>query len=198
VGRRVACGLFDPHQARSIGPSEFSTSRQRAPFAALPDPAGKYICSGSLIPSAQACCLLTLLAVPLQAVFVLLPLTATRTVLSRVVSDPRARHRALLRREASQAGVFAPSRARERKAAWKASSSTGRSWSSSLRAPCGGRAVFGAHWRQRTGVALARGQAALVSSAVDKGRCHSKEIRGRRGASAEFSTTDCRPCAPLE
>jgi hypothetical protein len=37
-----------------------------------------------------------------------------------------------------------------------------------------------------------------VSSAVDKGRCHSKEIRGRRGASAEFSTTDCRPCAPLE
>jgi hypothetical protein len=58
--------------------------------------------------------------------------------------------------------------------------------------------VFGAHWRQRIGVALARGQAALVSSAVDKGRCHSKEIRGRRGASAEFSTTDCRPCAPLE
>ena len=58
--------------------------------------------------------------------------------------------------------------------------------------------VFGAHWRQRIGVALARGQATLVSSAVDKGRCHSKEIRGRRGASAEFSTTDCRPCAPLE
>ncbi len=50
--------------------------------------------------------------VPLQAVFVLLPLTATRTVLSRVVLDPRARHRALLRRETGQAGAFAPSRAR--------------------------------------------------------------------------------------
>ena len=48
-------------------------------------------------------------------------LVATRTVLSRVVLDPRARHRALLRREAGQAGVFVPSRARERKAAWKAS-----------------------------------------------------------------------------
>ena len=58
--------------------------------------------------------------------------------------------------------------------------------------------VFGAHWRQRIGVALARGQAALVSSAVDKGRCHARETRGRRGASAEFSATDCRPCAPLE
>jgi hypothetical protein len=64
-----------------------------------------------------ACCLLTPLAVPLQAVFVMLPLTATRTVLSRVVSDPRARHRALLRRGADQAGVSAPSRAHERKAA---------------------------------------------------------------------------------
>eukprot|EP01047_Picozoa_sp_COSAG01_P039694 COSAG01_NODE_3296_length_6298_cov_2.497500_1_plen_64_part_10 len=40
------------------------------------------------------------------------------------------------------------------------------------------RPLFGAHWRQRIGVALARGQAALVSSAVDKGRCHTKEIRG--------------------
>jgi hypothetical protein len=106
-----------------------------------------------LIPSAQACCLLTPLAVLLQAVFVLLPLTATRTVLSRVVSDPRARHRALLRREAGQAGGFVPSRARERKAAWKASSSTGRSWSSSLRAPCGGRA--GAGVRRRTSCVLA-------------------------------------------
>ena len=105
------------------------------------------ICSGSLISSALACCLLTLLALSLQAVFVLLPLTATRTVLSRVVSDPRARHRALLRREAGQAGVSAPSRARERKAAWRASSSIGRSWSSSLRAPCGVRAGAGVHRR---------------------------------------------------
>jgi hypothetical protein len=33
--------------------------------------------SGSLIPPAQACCLLTPLAVPLQAFFVMLLLTAT-------------------------------------------------------------------------------------------------------------------------
>ena len=58
--------------------------------------------------------------------------------------------------------------------------------------------VFGAHWRQRIGVALARGQAVVVASAADKGRLHGKEIKGKRGASAEFSTTDCRPCAPLE
>eukprot|EP01047_Picozoa_sp_COSAG01_P050030 COSAG01_NODE_5015_length_4541_cov_38.651058_1_plen_167_part_00 len=50
--------------------------------------------------------------------------TATRTVLSRVVSAPRARHRALLRREAGQAGIFPPPRARERKAAWKLRAST--------------------------------------------------------------------------
>eukprot|EP01047_Picozoa_sp_COSAG01_P069942 COSAG01_NODE_10478_length_2156_cov_887.982013_3_plen_174_part_00 len=106
----------------------------------LPACLAAWICSGSLISSALACCLLTPLALSLQAVFVLLPLTATRTVLSRVVSDPRARHRALLRREAGQAGVFAPSRARERKAVWRASSSIGRSWSSSLRAPCSVRA----------------------------------------------------------
>lgn len=117
-------------------------------------------CSGSLISSALACCLLTPLALSLQAVFVLLPLTATRTVLSRVVSDPRARHRALLRREAGQAGVFAPSRARERKAVWRASSSIGRSWSSSLRAPCGVRA--GAGVRRRKG--------ALLTGGLDDGR----------------------------
>jgi hypothetical protein len=51
----------------------------------------------SLIPSAGSA---ALLHVPPSGSFALslLPLTATRTVLSRVVSDPRARHIPLLRR----------------------------------------------------------------------------------------------------
>ena len=56
--------------------------------------------------------------------------------------------------------------------------------------------TFGKHWRQRLGLALARGQASLVLGAVSAGRNYGEGAKGRK-ASPEWSLTDCQPCVSL-
>jgi hypothetical protein len=58
------------------------------------------------------------------------------------------------------------------------------------------------HWRQRVDVALAKGQAGLVSSAVkasrNRGKKQAAKQRRRNKASPEWSPTDCSPSAPQQ
>ena len=56
---------------------------------------------------------------------------------------------------------------------------------------------FGEHWLQRLSLVLARGQADLVLEAVKTARKNHRGRDGGRGASAEWSQTDCQPCVSL-
>ena len=56
---------------------------------------------------------------------------------------------------------------------------------------------FGEHWLQRLSLVLARGQADLVLEAVKTARKNHRGRDGGRGASAEWSLTDCQPCVSL-
>ena len=53
------------------------------------------------------------------------------------------------------------------------------------------------HWLQRLSLVLARGQADLVLEAVKTARKNHRGRDGGRGASAEWSQTDCQPCVSL-
>ena len=56
---------------------------------------------------------------------------------------------------------------------------------------------FGEHWLQRLSLVLARGQGDLVLEAVKTARKNHRGRDGGRGASAEWSQTDCQPCVSL-
>ena len=53
------------------------------------------------------------------------------------------------------------------------------------------------HWLQRLSLVLARGQGDLVLEAVKTARKNHRGRDGGRGASAEWSQTDCQPCVSL-
>ena len=52
-------------------------------------------------------------------------------------------------------------------------------------------------WLQRLSLVLARGQADIVLEAVKTARKNHRGRDGGRGASAEWSQTDCQPCVSL-
>ena len=56
---------------------------------------------------------------------------------------------------------------------------------------------FGEHWLQRLSLVLARRQGDLVLEAVKTARKNHRGRDGGRGASAEWSQTDCQPCVSL-